>query len=152
MRKNGVIAAAYMRDLAMHGATGVRGLCLRTCRLAWGLPGGTPSAIAAWREVPIDHRHADPTTAPVGAPHFWTGNYGGLKQYGHIALQAEHEGYVWSTDAPISNKVGMVDLLWFETHWSNRLAGRRCTYLGWTDMLQGQHLPLGLEAPKKGTP
>lgn len=137
MRKNGAEAAKYMADLAAKGATGVKGLCLRTCRLAWGLPGDEPSAIAEWESIPNKFKHTDPMTAPVGAPHFWD-----VGKWGHIALQAEHEGYVWSTDAPNTNKVGLVDIIWFKTKW-------RAKYLGWSSQLQNQKLPLGVEAPKK---
>ena len=137
MRKNGAEAAAYMAGLAKAGATGVKGMCLRTCRLAWGLPADQPSAIKEWESIPAKFKHTDPNTAPVGAPHFWRGG-----KYGHVAIQAEHEGYVWSTDAPTSNKVGLVDILWFKTKW-------RYTYLGWSSQLQNKPLPLGAEAPKR---
>lgn len=141
MRKNGLQAVAYMEGLSKKGAAGVKGMCLKTCRLAWGLPGGTPSAIMAWNSVPPAHRHRDPMKAPIGAPHFWTGSRGALKKYGHIALQAEHEGFVWSTDAPDTDKVGLVHLDWFQKKWG-------ATYLGWSSMLNGEKLPLGEEAPK----
>lgn len=139
--RTAIQAVAYMRDLAKQKAGGVKGLCLKTCRTAWGLPGGVPSAAAAWKSIPPSHKHSDPTKAPVGAPHFWTGRRGALAKYGHIALQAEHENFVWSTDAPVTDRVGLVDIEWFEKKWGAK-------YLGWTDMLQGQKLPLGPEAPK----
>lgn len=136
MRKNGKLAAAYMAGLASSGATGVKGYCLRTCRLAWALGSDQGSAIAEWNSIPLKFKNADPMKAPIGAPHFWK-----VGKYGHIALQAEHEGYVWSTDAPTTNKVGLVDIKWFEKHW-------RATYLGWSSQFQNSVLPLGPEAPK----
>lgn len=142
MRKNGLLAAAYMADLARKGATGVQGYCLRTCRLAWGLGSDEGSAIAEWDSIPGRFKHTDPNAAPVGAPHFWTGSKGALKRYGHVAIQAEHEGYVWSTDAPATNKVGLVDILWFKKHWN-------AVYLGWSSQFQNTVLPLGAEAPKE---
>lgn len=136
MRKNGMAAVAYMRDLAKSNATGVKGFCLRTCRLAWGLPADQPSAIKEWESIHPAFRHKDPNKAPVGAPHFWKGG-----KYGHVALQAEHEGYVWTTDLPVPNKVGLVDIAFINKKW-------RYTYLGWSEQFQNANLPLGAEAPK----
>ena len=135
MRKTGLEAANYMKALSQHGATGVRGFCLRTCRLAWDLPGDQPSAIAEWASIPAKYRHTDPMKAPIGAPHFFRGG-----KYGHVVIQSELEGYVWSTDAPTANKVGLVDIAWFRSHW-------KYDYLGWSSQFQNHVLPLGAEAP-----
>ena len=135
--RNATQAVAYMRDLAKTGATGVKGYCLRTCRLAWGLGSDQPSAIKEWESIPPRHKHLNPNTAPVGAPHFWAGG-----KYGHVALQAEHEGYVWTTDLPTPNKVGLVDIALINKKWRYR-------YLGWSSSFQNQTLPLGIEAPKE---
>lgn len=137
MRKNGVAAAAYMRDLSRSGATGVKGFCLRTCRLAWGLGSDEGSAIKEWESIPQRFKHTNPMTAPVGAPHFWAGG-----KFGHVALQAEHEGYVWTTDLPVTNKVGLVDIKYINLRWKYR-------YLGWSEQFQNVKLPLGGEAPKE---
>lgn len=137
MRKSGAAAAAYMRDLAKNGATGVKGYCLRTCRLAWNLGSDEGSAINEWNSIPQKYRNTNPNTAPVGAPHFWRGG-----KYGHVALQAEHEGYVWTTDLPVANKVGLVDIKFINKKWNY-------TYLGWSSQFQNQLLPLGGEAPKE---
>lgn len=136
MRKSGFEAVAYMETLAKKGATGVKGFCLRTCRLAWGLPADQPSAIKEWESIPAKFRNTNPNTAPVGAPHFWRGG-----KYGHVALQAEHEGYVWTTDLPVPNKVGLVDIDVINRKW-------RYTYLGWSSSFQNNALPLRGEAPK----
>lgn len=137
MRKNGAEAAAYMAGLAKQQASGVKNWCLRTCRLAWGLPPDEESAIKEWESIPDKFKHTDPLTAPVGAPHFWK-----VGKFGHIALQAEHEGFVWSTDAPVTDKVGLVAIPWFAKKW-------RAVYLGWAEQLNNKELPLGVEAPKK---
>lgn len=136
MRKTGSEAAAYMQGLSRSGATGVEGMCLRTCRLAWGLPPDEPSAIKEWESIPERFRHKDPMTAPVGAPHFWR-----VGKHGHVAIQAAHEGYVWTTDLPAANRVGLVDILMVTTKW-------RAQYLGWSSQLNNRRLPLGEEAPK----
>lgn len=137
MRANGTAAAAYMRDLAKQGAGGVKGLCLKTCRLAWGLPGDEESAIKEWESIPARFRHSDPMTAPVGAPHFWA-----IGKYGHVALQAAHEGFVWSTDLPTNDRVGLVHIDLPAKKW-------RAKYLGWSSQFQNTILPLGPEAPKE---
>lgn len=137
MRTSGFAAAAYMADLARKNATGVKGYCLRTCRLAWGLAPDEGSAIKEWESIPARNKRTDPMKAPVGAPHFWAGG-----KYGHVALQAEHEGYVWTTDLPVPNKVGLVDIKFVNKKWGYR-------YLGWSTQFQNKKLPLGAEAPKE---
>lgn len=137
MRKNGILAAAYMRDLAKNHAAGVKGYCLRTCRLAWGLPADQQSAILEWQSIPAKHKHFDPMKAPVGAPHFWA-----TGKFGHVALQAEHEGFVWSTDLPTTDRVGLVHIDTPKRKWNAK-------YLGWSSQFQNQTLPLGPEAPKE---
>lgn len=136
MRKSGAEAAAYMAGLAKNKAHGVKGVCLQTCRLAWGLAPDEPSAIKEWESIPDKFKHADPLTAPVGAPHFWL-----VGKYGHIALQAEHEGFVWSTDLPVGDQVGLVAITYVSDKW-------RARYLGWSSQLNNKRLPLGGEAPK----
>lgn len=130
-------AVAYMATLSKNNATGVKGFCLRTCRLAWGLGSDQGSAIKEWESIHPRFKHTDPMKAPVGAPHFWAGG-----KYGHVALQAEHEGYVWTTDLPVPNKVGLVDILFINRKWGYK-------YLGWSDQFQNVKLPLGTEAPKE---
>lgn len=134
---NGVQAAANMRALAESGKTGVKGWCLKTCRTAWGLPGGVASAIEAWKKIPADKKFTDPKLAPIGAPHFWE-----IGKFGHIALQAEEVGKVWGTDSPETDKVGKVDIAWFAKHW-------KAKYLGWSLHLNGVDLQAAT-MPKAG--
>lgn len=142
MRANPMQAIAYMRGLAAKQAAGVKGMCLRTIQSAWAVPAVAPSAIAAWRMIPANERHTDRNTAGVGACHFWTGRKGGLAKYGHIAMQAEHEGFVWSTDVPVADRVGLVHIDYFEKNWG-------AIYLGWSTNLEGFRLPVSaVEAPK----
>ena len=137
MRTNPLAAVAYMRDLAKNNAAGVKGLCLKTCRLAWGLPSDEASAILEWQSIPLKFKHTDPMKAPVGAPHFWS-----VGKYGHVALQAEHEGFVWSTDLPTNDRVGLIHIDLPAKKW-------RAKYLGWSSQFQNQTLPLAGEAPKE---
>lgn len=136
MKTSGIQAAAYMKALLQHQARGVKGMCLQTCRLAWGLPADQGSAIEEWRSIPMQHRHSDPMDAPVGAPHFWR-----VGRFGHVAIQAELEGFVYSTDLPRADAVGLVSITLPQRKW-------RATYLGWASSFQNRTLPLAGEAPK----
>lgn len=120
-----------MKAHRMHKTRGFKGWCQKTCRQAWGLPGGTPSANAAWDAIPAKYRNYDPATAPVGAPHFWRS-----RTFGHVALQSDRKGYIYSTDAPVSDYVGEVKLEWISQHW------KRQTYLGWSSYYVGTKLNL----------
>ena len=137
MRKHAIEAVKYMKELSANKAGGVQGMCLKTCRLAWGLPADEQSAIKEWDSIPDKFRHSDPMTAPVGAPHFWK-----VGKFGHIAIQAEHEGFVWTTDLPEKDRVGLVHIDTVSKKW-------KAKYLGWSSQLQNQVLPLGAEAPSK---
>lgn len=136
MKKSGLLAFRQMLAWKKAGVTGVKGYCLRTCRQAWGLPPQDESAIKEWESIPANRKFKNWKDAPIGAPHFWAGG-----QYGHIALQSNKKGYVISTDAPISDKIGIVPIGWFAKRWRYR-------YLGWTTELQDSKLPLGV-VPKR---
>ncbi len=136
MRSTGKEAIAWMRMVSKEQMTGVKGYCLRTCRLAWGLTSDQPSAIKEWESIPAKDKHTQWWTAPVGAPHFWRGG-----KYGHVALQANIKGLVYTTDAPVSDKVGRVTIGYFKKHWNYQ-------YLGWADSFQNKNIPL----PNKTVP
>lgn len=130
MKKTGRQAANQMKRWSEAGKTGVKGLCLKTCREAWGLPAKYPSAIIAWRNTPKKHRHTDPKLAPIGACHFYEGG-----KYGHIVIQSDKKNKVWGTDLPTTNKIGL--------HHRNLPVRRwKYKYLGWTDWLNGEELPI----------
>lgn len=139
MRKNGAAAAAYLKKLQETQAWIQKNRCLRYCRLAWDLPPQDASAWEEWQSIPESRKHRDPLAAPVGAPHFWKSP---LSKYGHIALQSEIQGFVYSTDAPKANRVGLVSFGWFKKRW------RSYRYLGWATELQGRKLPLTVQ-PKE---
>ena len=123
-----------------HSADCIQNHCLETCQDAWGVPPGhyAPDAYHAWLAVPAAHRHTDPTKAPVGAPHFWVNHSGpSFPGYGHIALQSDVIGHVWSTDCQVPNEVGMQTTAWFSSP-----VGWNMVYLGWTDYLEGYALPV----------
>jgi hypothetical protein len=131
MQKSGVAAAKQMWLWMKSKRSGVQGYCLRTCREAWELPAQDASAIKEWESIPKSRKFTNWRDAPVGAPHFWSGG-----QYGHIALQSNIRGYVLSTDAPVGDLIGRVQIGWFRKRWGYK-------YLGWTTELQNRKLPLG---------
>lgn len=136
MRNNGRAAVNWMWTASKTGLSGVKGYCLRTCRMAWGLPADDPSAIREWESIPAHMKVSKKWwLAPVGAPHFWAGG-----KHGHVALQSGIKGFVWSTDAPVADRVGKVTIGWFKKNWGY-------TYLGWSKEFQSEPLPLG-EKPK----
>lgn len=119
------------RDLAVAWATAQilapsknwRGLCQQFTRLALGVGGGFPSAIAAWRGVAKRDRNPS-RTPPAGVPVYWKGG-----KYGHAALSAG-DGYVYSTDIKRRGKVDRVPLAWIEQRWHYE-------YLGWARTCNG---------------
>jgi hypothetical protein len=98
--------------------------CLQQVREWWGVPSKYPSAISAWRNA----RYKYSGVPPKGAPVFYSGG-----QYGHVAFSLGN-GYVRSTDAAGTGRVGTVPLNWFKANWGY-------TYLGWTRDLNGVTLP-----------
>ena len=137
--KSGQAASDVMKALRDSGATTVPHTsapihlhCLMTVQDSWGVPAGhyAASAIDAWNSTPTKYRHNDPNAAPIGAPHFWA-----VGQYGHVTMQSDRPGLVWSTDVPIDNHVGLMALSWFGQHWGAH-------YLGWTSWLEGYELPV----------
>lgn len=125
---SGKDAAGQMEKWHITGKTNVKGLCLKTCREAWKIKAKYPSAISAWNNTPKKYKHFDISKAPVGAAHFWRGG-----KFGHIALQSDKPGYVWSTDLPVKNKIGRIHYTVVQDKWNYK-------YLGWTTRLNGVDL------------
>lgn len=131
MRKTGKDAVRWMWLHSKAGTTGFEGWCLKTCRKAWDLPADQPSAIEEWFSIPPEKRVDKKWwLAPTGAPHFWAGG-----KFGHVALQSGVKGFVWSTDAPVGDRIGKVRITWFKKRWGY-------TYLGWASEFQNKQLPL----------
>ena len=121
-------AALWMATAHMAGKRGVKGMCLKTCRLAWQIPAKYPSAIMAWNNTPKKHKFTNPMKAPQGATHFWKGG-----KFGHVAIQSDKPGYVWTTDLPVKDTVGRIHYTEVEKAWGS-------IYLGWTTQLNGVDL------------
>ena len=125
---SGKDAADQMQKWHIEGKTNVQGLCLKTCRQAWKLPAKYPSAISAWDNTPKKNKFSDPMKAPLGATHFWKGG-----KFGHVAIQSDKPGYVWSTDLPVKDTIGKIYYTGVNDAWGS-------TYLGWTTQLNGVDL------------
>lgn len=160
MRKTGTVAADWMRNQYISDATtlkdenrkgrddyivDIHGYCQRACRQAWGFTSGGASAIDEWNSIPAKYRHTDPRQAPVGAPHFWRGGTPTAtypKGAGHVAIQAHYKDYIWSTDIPSDNHIGVVHGAYLKNQWTN------LTYLGWSSYFCGANLASAF--PKDG--
>jgi hypothetical protein len=130
MKKTGVAAANQMKRWSEQGKTGVLGLCLKTCREAWGIGAKYPSAIIAWNHTPKKHQHKDASKAKIGAVHYYAGG-----KYGHIVIQSDSKNKVWGTDLPIKNKISLHHRNLPSAKWGYK-------YLGWSDWLNGEVLPV----------
>ena len=130
MKRTGRAAARQMERWSEAGKTNVKGLCLKTCREAWGIAAKYPSAIIAWNNTPSKYKHKDFKLAPIGAVHYYRGG-----KYGHIVIQSELRNRVWGTDLPTVNKIGLHHRRLPINRW-------KYTYLGWASWLNGHELPV----------
>lgn len=121
-------AAEKMQQWHIERKTGVKGMCLKTCRLAWNISAKYPSAISAWDNTPKKNKFIDPMSAPIGATHFWKGG-----RFGHVAIQSHKAGYIWSTDIPDKDFIGLTYYTSVKDKWGYK-------YLGWTNKLNGVDL------------
>jgi hypothetical protein len=135
MKANGKQAANQMKRWAAQGRRGVKGLCLKTCREAWGIGAMYPSAIVAWRNTPAKNRFTDFRKAPIGAVHYYEGG-----KYGHIVIQSDLKNRVWGTDLPTVDRIGLHHRRLPVNRWKYK-------YLGWSNWLNGKTLPIK-EMPK----
>lgn len=130
MVKSGWAAAARMHKWSKEGRTGVAGYCLKICREAWNLPPDEISAIKEWESIPPRHRHKVRwALIPIGYPVFFEGG-----EFGHVAIQSQFPGFVWSTDAPTKDRIGLVHVSFFRRKWRYR-------YLGYSTQFQNRTLP-----------
>jgi hypothetical protein len=129
--RTGVQAANQMKRWSEQGKTNVLGLCLKTCREAFGIPAKYPSAIVAWRNTPKKNQFKDFRKAPVGALHYYEGG-----RFGHVVIQSDLKNRVWGTDLPEKNKIGLHHRRLPVNRWKYK-------YLGWSNWLNGKELKLG---------
>lgn len=105
------------------------GYCQRFVREAcWEVGSLYGSAIEAWNGA--RYKHKGDRNPPVGAPCFYSGG-----TYGHIVIWVG-SNKMRSTDCTSAYDVSDADLDWPVRAWGD-------TYLGWTEDLNGVHLPLG---------
>jgi hypothetical protein len=143
----------FSREQAVQRALAARTNSPGTCQL-WtrgilGAPSvgdfdgdGDADAVDGWKREPLSARHTD-RKPPAGTPVAWSGGRNG---YGHRAISLGPVNGVYkirSTDAPVSGRVGTVDLDWVERNWGLK-------YLGWTDTISG--IPIPYDKPKPPAP
>lgn len=128
--KTGVQAANTMKRWHEQGKRGVKGLCLKTCREAYGIPARFPSAIVSWNRTPNKYKNKDWRKSPVGALHYYEGG-----RFGHIVIQSDERNRVWGTDLPLVDRIGLHHRRMPINRWKYK-------YLGWTNWLNGQELKL----------
>lgn len=123
-------ARAWSRKESAHPTRNRFEECLRTVRIALGIPSGADWAIHAWDAADPAYSH----TAKIpeaGTPYFFKG----AGKFGHIVL-VETPGHdirsttVWSTDIKRHGKVDLVTIGYIEDHWGMK-------GLGWTTRLNG---------------
>lgn len=129
--RTGKQAAEQMKLWHEKGRSGVKGLCLKTCREAFLIPARYPSAIISWNRTPNKYKNKDYKKAGVGALHYYEGG-----KYGHIVIQSEIKNKVWGTDLKITDKVGL-------HHWRLPVAKWKYKYLGWSYYLNGKEVKIG---------
>ena len=109
--------------------TGYNGLCLAHVQDAYGATPVEPSAISAWNNSRHKHPTADLSSAPYGAPIYWSqpGN-----PYGHIALHLDDDRmYTTDSDAGHPHTASISD-------WQQRYGYQP---LGWTEDIENQPIP-----------
>lgn len=118
--------------MASHkGEGGWSGRCLAAVGRSYGQASTTPVnghyyATGQWDAMPARYKHQDGSTPPPGALVFWdTSNVAG-----HIALSAGG-GKVWTTDAPGSGSIGLVDIAKIDG-WGTRLGWSAPFFIGRT--------------------
>jgi CW_7 repeat len=90
---------------------------------------GDADAVDGWKKEPEWARHSD-RNPPRGAPVAFSG---GSKGFGHRAISIGN-GYIRSTDAPQTGRVGTVTIGWIEKNWNMK-------YLGWSSTISGLQIP-----------
>ena len=108
--------------------TGYNGLCLAHVQDAYGAKPVEPSAIAAWNNSKRKHVTTNLSTAPYGAPIYWSqpGN-----PYGHIALHLNGDR-MYTTDSAVGHPHEDSIQVWQSYGYQP---------LGWTEDIEGQPIP-----------
>lgn len=91
---------------------------------------GDADAVDGWKSEPAHARHGD-RNPPRGVPVSWSGGKNG---FGHRALSLGN-GKIRTTDGDGEGVVATRDLGWPEREWG-------LTYLGWSETITGQDIPL----------
>lgn len=116
----GAASVSVARRIALSAAR-YPGLCLKFVRTCHGVPAKYPSARAAWRAIPPEHRHSG--QAPAGYPEWYD-----IGEFGHVT-ESNGDGWSWSN---ITSEGGNVKLV-------RRSSFPR--YLGWSTQINDVDLP-----------
>jgi hypothetical protein len=115
-------AIAWLREQSAHPTQSWKGLCLSSCRSAYGINPIGISANAFWASVPKEHRHyGKPSAAPRGAIMIYA-----IGKYGHavIAIGKKTNDKCLSVDYVRQGRIDVAPRSF--ARWGAR-------YLGWTD-------------------
>lgn len=98
--------------------------CQKQDRLVYGVTAdGTLDPVEGWANSRHKHATSDPTGAPIGALHMWTGGSSG---HGHIAIDAgDGDGTVWSSDIQRLGYFDKTTVQYINQHWTAD------HYVGW---------------------
>jgi hypothetical protein len=121
-------AIQVMKDRDARNETGWQGLCLKSCRTAYDLPGGWSEADVWWDSCPDEYKHPWSDAPPFGMPIYWR-----IGEYGHIAL-SNGDGTIYGTDLPTNDQIGHCSIDLPRTKWGAKP-------VGWANWLNGQVLP-----------
>ena len=131
MRHNVHDVIGWLHSEVHNPSQNWQAMCLRSARMAWGLPVIAPSARTWWAKVPEKHRHhaEAATDVPAGAM-----CYAPLGHWGHAWIMGHH-GHAFSTDY---HRRGRID--WVKhgalSHWTHT------NKVWWTDWTPKGMLPL----------
>lgn len=127
-------AIAWMKDQDAKNSTGWKGYCLKACRTAWDLPGGTADADQWWADCPDEYKHPWDDAPPLGMPIYWE-----IGAHGHICL-SDGTGKMYGTDIPVVDQIGHADTGAPQSQWGAKP-------VGWANWLNGAVLPLDTTTP-----
>lgn len=115
-------AIKWMREQSARPTQSWKGLCLSSCRTAYGINPVGDSAIHFWQSVPKEHRHGGkPSSAPRGSIMIYS-----IGKYGHavIAIGKKTHDKCLSVDYVRQGKIDVAP---------RSMARWGAKYLGWTD-------------------
>lgn len=144
-------ALDWLAGQSTHPDRDYEGLCQLCMRMADGCPGGAPSALSCFQNMPSEFRTVggDPKDAPIGADLFSRARNAGTSsfKFGHVLKKARPftDGSMggWSTDALRVGRVDKINPPALYDRWGH-------DYLGWGYMING--MIIDVKDPKPPVP